>query len=397
MKKITLLIIIITMAFLSNAQTAKIAGNWLMTKAEVSGEIQEPNFITSLKENGDMVIMDMEAGTWKYDKKNNSIVMKSELDKDFNGVNKIMNLTEKEMVLMKGDAKLFYVRIDMDKTLKENEASGLEGSWKVQEADGRLNILNFRLPDEFKIVTIGEGYTESSSGTWAYDAQKKSLIILCRGIEMAGSNNVVKITANELELENKGNSIQAVKEEQNTVKIERLDFSENDFYTEDGYYKYEDESKLPWQDPYAKIISLLDVHQLVYNYASLINGTESFENKTLRASVNANEEEQSLSMDYIFYGFDNNTLPCDTELPVAYEYTSLLFPMEEEVFRVIGSEEISIPAGTFECTVIEQIVGNELRKKCWMINDKPAVYAKIIEDLPGEWGHYYIYELQAIE
>lgn len=397
MKKASLFIVLISLVLISNAQTAKIAGSWLLTKAEVNGEVQEPNFITDLKENGDMVIMDMEAGTWKYNKKNNSIIMKSELDKDFNGENKILNLTEKEMILKKGEAKLFYVRVDKEKMLKDNEASGLEGNWRIQGEDGLLSILSFNLPDKFKLVIVGDGYTERFSGGWAFNAQNNTLIVVCRGVEVTGTNKVIRKTESELELENNRNIIIATKEGENPVKIERLEYSEDEFYTEDGDYKYEDENKLPWQDSYAKITSLLNVQLLVYNYYTLIEETGSFKSEILRANVNANEEEQSLSIDNIFYGFDSNSLPEDTELPVNYEYTSPLFPMENYAFRVIGTEEITTPAGTFECTLIEQMAGYETRKKLWMINDKPGIYAKIIEDEPGDWGHYCVYELQAIE
>ena len=396
MKKASLFIVLIALVFSVNAQKAKIAGSWLMTKAEVNGEVQEPNFVTDFMKNGNMVIMDMDAGTWKYNKKKNSIIMKSDFDKDFNGENKILNLTDQEMVLLKGEAKLFYTRIDKEQILKDNTASGLEGSWKIQTEDGLLSIVTFELPETLKIVNVGEGYTEKSGGSWAYNAEHESLLINSRGGLLDGTNKLIKKTANELELENNGNTILAKKEE-NTVPIERLEFSEDEFYTEDGDYKYEDESKLPWQDPYAKIISLLDVQQLVYNYSSLIDGTESFNTKVLRANVNANEEEQSLSIDKIFFGFDENSLPEDTGLPINYEYTSLLFPMEDHVFRVTGTEEITTPAGTFECTVIEQMVSYMIRTKLWMINDKPGIYAKIIEDEPGTWGHYWVYELQEIK
>jgi len=397
MKKASLFIVLISLVLISNAQTAKIAGSWLMTKAEVNGEVQEPNFITDLKENGDMVIMDMEAGTWKYDKKNNSIVMKSDLDKDFNGENKILNLTEKEMVLMKGDAKLFYVRVDMEKILKENEASGLEGSWKIQGEDGLLSIVTFELPEMLKIVNVGEGYTEKSGGSWAYNAEHESLLINSRGGLLDGTNKLVKKTANELELENKGNTILAKKEEYK-VPIERLVFTQEDFYDENEEYKYYDEyQKLPWPDSYAMLISLENVKHLVYNYGRLIDGTEMFKNKVLTANVNANKEEGRLSIDFIFYGYDNYNLPDDTQLPSNNEYTAPLYPLEENSFRIVGTEQITTPAGTFDCTVIEVMVDYDLRQKLWMINDKPGIYAKIIEDEPGTWGHYSVFELKAIE
>ncbi|MCD6179839.1 MAG: hypothetical protein J7K39_08035, partial [Bacteroidales bacterium] len=66
MKKLSILIILLAFSSLANAQTKKLIGSWLMTKAETPDGIQEPYFITDFNENGTMVVMGMEAGTWKY-------------------------------------------------------------------------------------------------------------------------------------------------------------------------------------------------------------------------------------------------------------------------------------------------------------------------------------------
>ena len=63
MKKLLLFTVLITLVFISNAQTAKISGSWLMVKAELNGEVQEPNFITDFKDNGKVEIMETEIGT----------------------------------------------------------------------------------------------------------------------------------------------------------------------------------------------------------------------------------------------------------------------------------------------------------------------------------------------
>nr|MDA3866767.1 hypothetical protein [Salinivirgaceae bacterium] len=171
------------------------------------------------------------------------------------------------------------------------------------------------------------------------------------------------------------------------------------FFTEEGDYNYEaDVEKLPWQDPMEMMMSLANVKQLVYNYSSLIEEAEAFENKTLTADVNSNPQGQVLSIDFIFYGYDRYTLPEDAALPPnEFDGYNLLYPEEDNSFRVVGSEKITTPAGTFDCIVLEVLIDSEARKKLWMIKDKPGIYAKIIDDKEGMFGHYYVYNLQAIK
>ncbi len=183
-----------------------------------------------------------------------------------------------------------------------------------------------------------------------------------------------------------------------TFERPSLAFSESDFFNDDGDFLYdEDEQKLPWKDSYKMFQSLAHVEHLVYKYSILIEGTSKYENKILTADVHANEQEHSLWIDYIFYGYDRYDLPEDTELPPNTEYSGFLYPEKDNAFRVSGREVISTPAGTFECTVVEMLGEFEVKKKLWMINDKPGVYAKIIEDKSGDFGQYAIYELQEIK
>ncbi len=170
------------------------------------------------------------------------------------------------------------------------------------------------------------------------------------------------------------------------------------FFNEDGDYKYyEDEGKLPWQDSYEMLRSLENVKQLVYSYSKLDEDAGVFEDKRLRADVNSNLEEGSLSIDYIFYGYDRYNLPEDADLPPNYEYSNLLYPEEDNSFRVTGSEQITTTAGTFDCTVVETTGSFEAMKKLWMINYKPGIYAKIITDKPGDHGQYSVFELKEIK
>ena len=77
-----------------------------------------------------------------------------------------------------------------------------------------------------------------------------------------------------------------------------------------------------------------------------------------------------------------------------------LYPLTDDIFRIVGNEQITTPAGTFNCVVVEVATISDVLKKLWVITDKPGfgIYAKVIDENPDEtWGHYSVYELQAIK
>ncbi|MBI9034730.1 MAG: hypothetical protein JEZ03_09700 [Bacteroidales bacterium] len=245
-------------------------------------------------------------------------------------------------------------------------------------------------------------------GTWEYHKMQNAIVMHSAvDKDFRGEAAVIKLTNEELIYEKEGavlsfihlSTVDATPKIASVAKTRiTLDFVEQDFFTEDGDYLYDgEEQKLPWQDFYQMLQSLRNVQHLVYNYATLIEDTDEFENKILTADVKVNDQEESLSIDYIFYGYDHYNLPEDAALPPNTEYSGLLYPERDNTFRVSGTEQITTVAGTFECTVIEMLAEFDVRKKLWMINDKPGVYAKIIEYKPGDFGHYAIYELLEIK
>lgn len=404
MKKIIFLtIVLVSFAGIANAQKSKLVGSWLMTKAEVGNKIRNPYQITDFNEDGKFIVMGIDVGTWEYNKASNAIVMKSEFDKDFNGEGKIVNLTEKELVVDKDGVKLFYRKVETSEITENNKNSGLIGMWEFKDVPypEANTLVSFTEPDEFSIIQKEEGMTANLSGTWIFDKNEMSLIMIgLRGEDtFNGENKVVKINDETIELENNGTVFKANKKAENTSKIERLTFTEEEFFTEDGDYKYyDDEEKLPWKNWGEMKMNLLKVKQLVYNYSTLINGTEAFENKILTADVHASLEEEGFTIDNVFIGFDRYNLPEDSEFPENTDFSKPLYPLDENTFRVVGNEQITTPAGTFDCTVLEVVSDMGALKKLWMINDKIGVYAKSIEDDPDEtFGHYYVYELQKIK
>lgn len=406
MKKSTLVMIaFLAFAGMANAQKPKLVGSWLMTKAEVDGKIETPYFITEFKDDGIFLVMGIDFGTWEYNAGSNSIILKSELDKDWNGERKIAVLTEKEMVLTLDEAKLFYQKVNLAEIEASNKNSGLLAMWEFKDSPyPEVNtLLTFSGPHEFKMIQREEGVESRLSGTWIFDSQEMSLIMIGLRSEdmLKGESKVLKINEESLELENNGKVFKAQKKAKSTQKIERLTFTESDFYNEDGDYNYyDDEEKLPWFD-WAEIkTGLLNVKQLVYNYSTLINGTEAFESKILRAEVKASPEDEGFTIDNIFNGYDRYNLPEDSEFPQNADFSKSLYPLTDDIFRIVGNEQITTPAGTFNCVVVEVATNSDVLKKLWVITDKPGfgIYARIIEEDPDPtFGHYAVYELQEIQ
>jgi hypothetical protein len=338
-------------------------------------------------------------GKWDYKPLSEKVFFDNE---DFSGEHPIIKCNENELVLNINGANIYFSKIDRDKIKNDNTESGLLGTWEFKDLPYPevSTLLKFSEPDEFSIIQIAEGVTTNLGGSWIFDKSEISLLMLGlrSGDIFKGENRVVKIDNENLELENNGTIFKGNKKTPGIIKITHLTFTGEDFFNKDGDYKYsDDEEKLPWRNWDEMKRGLLNVKHLVYNYSTLIKGTEEFETKTLTADVNATLEEEGFAIDNVFNGYDRYNLPEDAEFYTSTEYTMPLYPIEDYFFRVVGNEQITTPAGTFDCTILEGIGDSGALKKLWMINDKIGVYAKIIEEDPGEtWGYYWVYELQAI-
>lgn len=399
MKKGTLvLFVMLILSANIMAKESPIIGNWLLTKVEMEGNVEEVYSEVEFKDDGYAEMEGRVFGEWKYDKKAKTVTIESEMIKEFAGERKVTKLNKNELVLSGSKVKMFFIKLNEENIEAENNNSKLEGSWKILTESG-FKMLIFELPDVLSIKEKFDGGSSSGGGTWIFNSTDKSLIIMANDRELNGLNKVVKQSGDELELENKGNIIKALKLEKSSIKIERLAFSDEDFYDESGDYKYYDEEgKLPWNDPYELIVGMVKVKQLAYNFSTLIEGTETFETKELSTNVSTNVDEGMMSYDNIFVGFDRESTPEDYEMPIGYYNSDIrLFPFESDTYRVVGEEEITTPAGTFSCTVVEAIGDFDENLKLWMITDKPGILAKVIKDKSGDFGHFIVFELLEIK
>ena len=378
-----------------------VAGDWLFTKMETMKGIRNIYAPVSFRPNGDFLAMDIKMGTWKYHGK--TVQIASRQFKVANGDNKVLKLNKDGMVLENAGTKMYFRRLDREKVMAQNKASGLVGTWKLASDDHSvLQLLVFKAPDSLYFIEKEPGSTSRVSGSWIYNKNDNSLIVTMMGYrtDFRGLNKIT-LGKDSFTLENNGKTIKATREK-TTGKIEHLNFKESDFYDADGNFKYEeDENKVPWNDPQAMLDFLKTVHQLDYKYSVYIPDANTFKSKILKAGVAVKDNGEKVCVDYIFNGYDKDHLPDDTALPPnCYDEDSYnkLFPLKEADFRVAGKEQITTPAGTFQCTVIEALGDFDTMEKLWMIDNKPGVYAKIImENKDHSFGFYKVYELQGIK
>lgn len=400
-----LIMILISLSGIVRADDNQVHGNWLLTKVIENNSVIEPFVSVDFAENGQFSSMGIPAGTWKFEKKSKLLKIASKNFKKLNGDNKVLKLSKDELVINNSSSRMVFGKIDPKKTAAENADSGLAGTWIFQNSTNPdiIRLLIFKKPDGITEIEKEPGVESRDSGTWIFNKREKILYLLGHFENLRGKNRVIELSDKKITLENSGEKYQFKKAEQNSQKIERLRFTEDDFFNINGEYKYEDDrDKLPWQDPYEMIEYLKNLHQLKYRFSTLINGTDVFISKTLTAYVKANDKKESVNIDYIFHGYDKNNLPEDTELPPnminPYRNTNCLYPEKETIFRVTGRETITTPAGIFECTVIEAANDFNIDRKLWMIDNKPGIYAKIIiDDNSADFPHYSVYELQNIK
>lgn len=396
-----ILITILSFALITNnfaQENTSATGEWILNQIAENGKYQSIGQLVDFNQDGKLYIQEIPFGTWKSNHTENTIIMDAE---DLSGNYELAYISNTNMQLSLKDKDLYFTKIDREKIQKDNLASGLIGLWEYANdmGDDTHRLIQFKAPDSVTLIEKGENMESRSSGMWLFDEELDRLIIIGQLERIRGINDEVIITDNEVNFVNNKVATTLKKVVQDAVAVERLTFSSEDFYDETGDYKYyDDEQKLPWQDSMDMMMNLVNVKQLVYSFSTLIEAAQVYEKKILKANVDSKPADQWLRIDFIFYGYDTYNLPEDTALPTNnYDEYNKLYPLKDDSFRVSGEEEITVAAGTFNCTVIEAIGSFEENIKFWMINDQPGIIAKIIKDKPSNFGHYHIYELERIE
>ncbi len=170
MKKIVIAITILFIAFTTKAQEKAIIGIWQLTTVVEDGKTMDgfqTVFIFSekgiLNAARNSTSEPMTVGTWTYNKKQKTIVMTSDLDKDFRGEATVIKVNKKVLVYKKSGAILNFTKLSkldlpekiapvttIKPTLKftYDDLLNEEGNFYYEEETAKLpwkikNVLNF--------------------------------------------------------------------------------------------------------------------------------------------------------------------------------------------------------------------------------------------------------------
>ena len=386
--------IVLSLLLTVGLSASEVTGNWVVVKVEEKSASQEPFMDMSFKEDGSFTMMEFPMGTWKHDKKAKQLVMKSG-SKGFNGKNSILKLNKKQMVVKLSESTMHLMRLDAKEIEKENKASKLEGTWKVKSDGDGLEVFKFELPDIYTHVKSGDGMTDTSRGAWIYNSNNKTLIVMSMESPLQGKSIVSSIDGDKFVINNiRRGVVEATKESKSNSKIERLTFNPEDFSEERGFLPEK------WQDLGYMAQTLSGVEYLQYKFAKLVVNANALEYSSVRSSVKADVNKPKVK----FSNFTMRDGKIDEQYSQNYKggltgrYNNF-FPEEDlDRYRVLKPQEITVSAGTFKCSVIEGIRGDD-KVKFWMIIDKPGVYAKKIIEGEGSFGDvkYFLYELEKIQ
>ena len=391
MKKILLLMILLIIT--TNAQTNQLTGNWLMVKAEKNGKTDKPCFITTFKENGKMEVMEMEVGTWDYSKVKNTITMHSPMSKNFNGEGKILELTDKKLIVDKDGTKITYYKIDVKAAIEANKQSKLKGVWKIKNpSSDTTSVIKFEEPDLFILVEASDGITDTRKGTWL-TTSNNSVLILTMASPIKGKFIIKELTDKKLVLEQNDKAITAIKQNKSQNKIERLSFKEEEF-PEDN----ENQITLPWMNFEEMLSYLSNVKQIQYRSGKLLNETNTIKYNTIFSNIKTDIDKGSVNFTNFTIMNGDTSQYSEKVKGHLQESFNNYFP-EKELWpnRLVGQKTITVPAGTFDCTVIEGFDGDK-KVRYYMINNKPGIYAEIITEDIDLFGkvEYLVRELEKI-
>ncbi len=387
MKKIALFIIslaIINITLFANTQD--ITGQWLLTKAVFGANPDEVYQTLNFRGDGSAEMQGRVFGSWKTNNGDNTVTIKSKIIDEFAGTWEISNPGENKIILKSKNGNLFFTRYNPEEIEKNNNESGLLGVWKLDnKSDEDADILlYFKTPDEILVHYMGEGFTGKGSGTWIHNKRENNLILMVKDRLLRGKSNIISITKGEFILNNNGIEITGHRLEQNGETREKLPFTENDESTDLNSENFS------WFNIEAKSSYLSNVNTLKYTKSTLINDFDVFITQDLSADVSINKYNEIIEIDDIF-----------DEFPGSDDYEGdAFYPLEEPYeYTVAGDKDITVPAGTFKCTVVD--INDEFegsRTRLYMINNRPGVYAKIITIIKNfDEETYTMYELTDIE
>jgi len=408
MKKLILVFVMLLMVSIASAKGPKFLGSWMSEKIVAEGADQQMFMPITFENDNDIIAEDMVFGIWHYDKKTKLINITSFLISEFNGDWKIIELSKENLILKKGDYEWHLFKYDKEAIAVTNKALGLSGLWKMEsktalvsedaveeaveeateeavEEEGsqgdsyeeeyveELPNLYFSFEDvSYSLKEVSDGYSSNSKGDWMYKPKQNSIMFIAgRRSQIIGNAKIIEHNENTLSLENNG--FKYVFEKLKTVDVELLSFD----------YEYLDNNRNednypPWGKFDKLNAQMTSTKMMIYQKGVYNADLKVFDYSTVVYKTKVEEGYEVSVSEYSVNGSDTTQI---NEVSIGEDYGSEneFFPQENfGNYIVLEKETLTVPAGTFECTVVIGFDDNDVKYKVWMIDAKTGVYAKII-------------------
>ena len=400
--------ILFSVSIASAKKVPAFVGNWMSEKIitpEGSKEIFMP---LTFEADRDILFGDMLYGVWTYDKKNKIIHFNSFLKRNMTGDWKILTITKEKFVISKEEMELHFFKYDTTAIKNVNSKAGLVGLWKLEvdpssivedikenaeeevaeeaSEEGNNNsseeyeeyeepesskYLRFEDNLSFSLIEEYENGSSSNSGSWIFNPKEKSIIFITLRSILIGKSIISEQTSERFLIENRNQKYIATKiVEQNLY--EELNFTYNDLNN-----NQEEELSLPWSSIELLIQGAENTKALVYQKGIYKKKLKIFEFHDFIIKPKSNSEQYSVT----YSSFDitkTDTIELEPQT-INEESENGFIPFYSlDIYKVIGKEEITTAAGTFQCTVVVGFDDDDGKFKYWMIGIKPGVFAKII-------------------
>jgi len=363
-----------------------IEGTWLMTRVENNEKADEPYIVTHFKPDGKMYFRDFEIATWKASGK--QLVFDSKYDPKFSGKANVLKLDDKELIYQKGDDKYYYVRYDEKIISAHPVYRQLLGAWKLSGT--QTSIYYFGKDNSMAELTLFTDGSMTTKGDWFYLPAENNLVIQADVANFKGTNRILQINQDILELEYKGIKYTLEKMPSVESPSDKLNFTYEDIEANESEVQ-----DLPWSDE-ALFGFLSSVKELYYARKTFEKDVKTYSTEDWQFDVQVDPDEKEIK--FTGYRVQNGKKIKESEMNKAFlENTyNRFFPQEEIApFRILNNfEKITINDKVYACTVVEGFNGDD-KIKYWMINDMPGVFAKIIRQNDDN-DYYVVYQWKGL-
>ncbi len=389
------LLLLTTAIATSQASTPLLTGRWLLTRVVSGTKVKNPYVILDFAPDSSFSVLDVPYGTWTYRTNDSTLMLQARDTEALSGSCKVLKLSEEQFVFRKDSHTYYCTGVRPEAVSRTNAASDLQGDWQLHGTDYPFAYLRLETPMAFTLVQANSVETDVTSGNWIVQPEENAIVFAGSSHLLRGKAAILERSDSTISLQLGERILRANRSHTERQQIQRLTFEEEEFPEN----AEPEDLRLPWQEFDRMVETLARIRCLRYSYGKLVN-TFGVLRHTSFILARVTVEPQAPRVRFVYFsvtGADTSQFS-EAARDELMNHTNAFFPREEPwPYRIAGTEHVTVPAGSFACTVVEGIDG--FRKvKLWMINDLPGVYARIIEEQVDPFGtlDYTLSELQAI-